>query len=100
MTYSQRYSYILSGEIKDIDKIPAKTKNNAVKALIVLSKYLGIHEDFKTQLKSYGIKLSSADAFSSLLETSSENNKIRARLTSSTCIRHRLERSTSTNLID
>ena len=53
MTYSRKYSNILLlGDIKEIDKISPKTKNTSIKALIILSKYLGINQEFKAQLKS------------------------------------------------
>jgi hypothetical protein len=68
MTYSKKYSNILlSGDIKEIDKISPKTKNTSIKALIILSKYLGINQEFKAQLKSYGIKLFRADALGSFM---------------------------------
>ncbi|NLE06271.1 MAG: hypothetical protein GX638_15910 [Crenarchaeota archaeon] len=68
MTYSKKYSHILlEGTIKDLDLIPPKTKNTTVKSLVILSKYLGIHEQFKAELKSYGIKLFRADAFGSFM---------------------------------
>jgi hypothetical protein len=68
MTYSKMYSHILlSGDIKEIDKISPKTKNTSIKALVILSKYLEIHEEFKGQLKSYGIKLYKADALGSFM---------------------------------
>jgi hypothetical protein len=68
MTYSKMYSHILlSGDIKEIDKISPKTKNTSIKALVILSKYLRIHEEFKGQLKSYGIKLFKADVLSSFM---------------------------------
>ena len=68
MTYSKKYSHILlSGDIKEIDKISPKTKNTSIKALVILSKYLGIREEFKASLKSYGIKLFRVDAFGSFM---------------------------------
>jgi len=68
MTYSKKYSYILfEGSMKDIDLIPPKTKNTSIKSLVILSKYLGVHEQFKAELKSYGIKLFRTDAFGSFM---------------------------------
>ena len=64
MLYAKKYYPLLSGNLRDIDKISATTKNNAIKSLIVLSKFLGIHEEFKEALKSYGVKLQRPDAFS------------------------------------
>lgn len=68
MTYRKKYSHILlEGTIKDLDLIPPKTKNITVKSLVILSKYLGIHEQFKAELKRIGIKLFRADAFCSFM---------------------------------
>jgi intergrase/recombinase len=60
--------------MRDIDKISPKSKNHVVKALIVLSKYLGIHEQFKSSLKNYGVKLFSPDAFSSFMRVYNNQN--------------------------
>jgi len=38
-------------------------KDNAVKSLIVLSKFLGVHKEFRQRLDDYGIKLTRPDAF-------------------------------------
>ena len=66
MSYAKRYSHLLqSGNIGEIDKISATTRSDAVKSLIILSKYLGICEAFRAGLKSYGIRLTRPDAFSS-----------------------------------
>jgi intergrase/recombinase len=65
MLYTKKYNHLLTGNLREIDKIPETTRNNAVKSLIILSKYLGVHEEFKCALKSYGVKLQRPDAFSS-----------------------------------
>jgi hypothetical protein len=54
LSYCKRYNHIMFGDIRDVDKISPKSKNHVVKALIVLSKYLGIHQEFKASLKNYG----------------------------------------------
>jgi intergrase/recombinase len=74
LSYCKRYNHIIFGEIRDIDKISPKSKNHVVRALIVLSKYLGIHEEFKASLKNYGVKLFSPDAFSSFLRVYNNKN--------------------------
>lgn len=63
MTYTKKYHNLLIGNLRDIEYIPESTRNNSIKSLIILSKYLGFHEEFKTALKSYGIKLHRPDAF-------------------------------------
>lgn len=58
---------MLNGNLRDIDTISPTTKNNAVKSLIVLSKFLGIHQEFKSKLQDYGVKLVRPDVFASFL---------------------------------
>jgi intergrase/recombinase len=49
-------------------------RNNVMKALIILSKYLGKHQEFKSKLSQYGIKAQKQDAFSSFLRILNSNN--------------------------
>ncbi len=63
MTYTKKYNHLLYSNLRDIDLIPESTRNNSIKSLIILSKYLGYHEEFRAALKSYGIKLHRPDAF-------------------------------------
>ncbi|NLF87465.1 hypothetical protein GX563_01425, partial [Candidatus Bathyarchaeota archaeon] len=74
MTYTKRYNYLLVGNLRDIDLIPESIRNNLIKALIILSKYLGFHEEFKSALKSYGIKLHRPDAFYSFTRMYTNHN--------------------------
>jgi intergrase/recombinase len=74
LSYCKRYNHIIQGNIKEIDLLLPKSKNSIVKALIVLSKYLGIHQDFKKDLKNYGVKLFSPDAFSSFMRVYTNSN--------------------------
>jgi hypothetical protein len=65
--YTTKYYECLSNPQK-LNEIPASIKANVLKAMIALSKYLGIYEDYKAKLKSHGIKWSSQDtAFSGFL---------------------------------
>jgi intergrase/recombinase len=74
LCYARRYFYLLNGNLRDIDTITPTTKNNAVKSLIILSKFLGIHEEFKRQLNNYGVKLERQDVFSSFLRIYNNHN--------------------------
>ncbi len=74
MTCTKKYNYLLSGNLRDIDLIPESTRNNSIKALIILSKYLGCHEEFRSALKSYGIKLHRPDAFYSFTRMYTNHN--------------------------
>jgi intergrase/recombinase len=58
---------MLNGNLKDLDSFPKHKKNNVLKALIALSKYLGVYEDFKAKIKNYGIKWERQDSLESFL---------------------------------
>jgi intergrase/recombinase len=74
LCYAKRYHYLLNGNLRDIDTIPLTTKNNTVKSLIVLSKFLGIHQEFKSKLQDYGVKLARPDVFASFLRIYNNQN--------------------------
>jgi hypothetical protein len=77
VSYAKRYEHCLFN-VSAIESITPTTRNNAIKSLIVLSKFLGLTEEFKASLKSYGIKLSRPDALSAFTRIYNNNN---ARLT-------------------
>jgi intergrase/recombinase len=62
--------------LKEIEIQPIKdsTKSTIVKALIVLSKFLGIYKEFKERLTNYDIKIHREDSFSSFLRIFNNNN--------------------------
>ena len=58
MCYATKYSHVLeNGNLRELDTLTNDTKTSTVKALILLSKFLGNHTQFKTKLNEYGIKL-------------------------------------------
>jgi len=75
-SYAKRFHRLLYGDLKEIEIQPIKdsTKSTIVKALIVLSKFLGIHSEFKERLTNYGIKIHREDSFSSFLRIFNNNN--------------------------
>jgi intergrase/recombinase len=75
-SYAKRFYRLLYGDLKEIEIQPIKdsTKSTIVKALIVLSKFLGIHKEFKERLTNYGIKIHREDSFSSFLRIFNNNN--------------------------
>jgi len=74
MTYTKKYNHILYGNLRDIDAIPETLRDNSIKSLIALCKYLGFHEQFRAALKSYGIKWRKRDAFSSFSRMYTNHN--------------------------
>ena len=52
----------------------ASVKNATIKSLIILSKFLGIHQEFKQRLRDYGVKMVRPDVFASFLRIYSNQN--------------------------
>jgi intergrase/recombinase len=59
----KKYYWMIEGDLRRIESFSQSKKNNVIKALIALSKYLGIYDEFRLRLKNYGIKLESPDSF-------------------------------------
>ena len=55
LSYSKKY-YSLIHNVKDIDTLPKTIRSNVLKSLACLTKYLGIYDQFKSELKRYSIK--------------------------------------------
>ena len=73
--YVKKYHYLIdSANLRELEMLSSSVKNNVVKSLIILSKYLGIHQQFKQQLLDYGIKLHRQDSFTSFLRILNVNN--------------------------
>jgi intergrase/recombinase len=66
-SYCKRYYNLISGDLKTIDMFSLSVKNNTIKSLIVLSKFLGLHKQFKERLDNYGLKTSRPDSLDSFL---------------------------------
>ena len=54
--YAKKHHEMLTGSLRELDSFSKSKKNNVLKALIALSKYLGVYEQFKAKMKNYGIK--------------------------------------------
>jgi hypothetical protein len=54
--------------------LSASSKANALKALVCLSKYVGIYIEFKEKLKQYGIKWVRPDSFDSFIRIVNNNH--------------------------
>ena len=73
--YVRRYNkFVFSDNLRDLDMLPQSIKNNCIKSLTILSKYLGVYENFTSRLKNYGIKLSSPSTFNAFLRIMNGNN--------------------------
>ncbi|MCW3996986.1 MAG: integrase [Candidatus Bathyarchaeota archaeon] len=71
--YSKKYHNLLS-KVKLIDLIKQSNRNNVIKALITLSKYLGCYTEFKAKMKNYGIKIHRQSAVESFLRIMKASN--------------------------
>lgn len=71
--YCRKYSELLENPLK-LETFKDYKRNNVLKSLIVLSKYLGRHQHFKNKLNQYGIKPSRKDAFASFLRILNNSN--------------------------
>ena len=71
--YSRKYFKLLY-DAKQIDVIQASNRNNVIKSLIVLSKFLGYHEQFKNSLKNYDIKEYRQNSIESFLRIMKASN--------------------------
>jgi len=67
LCYVSRYHHLLYGNLRELDSLSDGVKANTVKALIVLSKYLGKYKEFKERLSNYGVKITVQDSFGSFL---------------------------------
>jgi hypothetical protein len=65
--YAKKHGHLLSGNLRELDLLSASVKNATIKSLIVLSKFLGVHKEFKMRLEDYGIKMSRPDVFASFI---------------------------------
>jgi len=65
--YAKKYHSMLNGSLRDLDTFSKSKKNNVLKALIALSKYLGVYEQFKLRKANHGIKWEKQDALESFL---------------------------------
>jgi intergrase/recombinase len=74
-SYAKRYCHLLfKGNFNEIDFLTESTKSTVIKAIVVLSKFLGIHQSFKQRLIDYGIKIHRENSFSSFLRIFNVNN--------------------------
>lgn len=74
MCYVRKHYQLLNGDLRQLEMLSPSVKASAIKALIILSKYLGIYEQFKSRLKDYGIKIARPNGFSSFLRILNASN--------------------------
>ena len=72
--YARKYAHLLNGNLRELDLLSASVKNATIKSLIILSKFLGIHQEFKQRLQDYGVKMVRPDVFASFLRIYNNQN--------------------------
>jgi intergrase/recombinase len=81
MSYTRRFKHLVSkdSDLRELDNLNNSIKTNAIHSLIIFSKYLGLHEEFKNRLKNYGIKphrQNTYDSFIRILNSNTNDNDI------------------------
>jgi intergrase/recombinase len=66
LNYSKHYFNLLH-DIRTIDLVKQTNKNNVIKSLSVLSKFLGLSTEFNSKLHDYGVKRSRTDSLQTFL---------------------------------
>ena len=72
--YAKKYSYMINGDLRGLDTLSPSVRNQVIKCLISLSKYLGVRSQFRQKLRDYGVKLYRSDVFSSFLRMLNGSN--------------------------
>jgi hypothetical protein len=72
--YAKKYGHLLNGNLRELDLLSPSVKNVTIKSLIILSKFLGFHQEFKHRLQDYGVKMARPDVFASFLRIYNNHN--------------------------
>jgi intergrase/recombinase len=72
--YAKKYAYLINGNLRQLDILSPSVRNATIKSLIILSKFLGVHQDFKMRLQDFGVKMARPDVFASFLRIYNNKN--------------------------
>jgi intergrase/recombinase len=75
-SYAKKYHWMLAGNLRELDSFSKSKKNNVLKSLIALSKYLGVYQSFKLRVASYGIKWEYQDSLEAFLRITEPKEEI------------------------
>jgi intergrase/recombinase len=76
LSYARKYHWMLTGDLRELDSFSKSKKNNVLKSLIALSKYLGCYQSFKLRVASYGIKWEYQDSLEAFLRITEPKEEI------------------------
>jgi intergrase/recombinase len=65
--YAKKYHGMLIGNFKELESFSKSKRNNVLKAVIALSKYLGTYSEFKAKMANYGVKWQNQNSFESFI---------------------------------
>jgi intergrase/recombinase len=75
LCYSKRFYHLaLSGNLQEIQLLPATIRNNTIKSLVVFSKFHGFHKQLSEKLKEFDIKPTRPDTLSAFLRILNASN--------------------------
>jgi intergrase/recombinase len=75
IAYVRKYSHILfSDNVRELDNLPASIRNNVIKSLTILSKYLAIYDQWHEKLNKSGIKLNGVSNYNAFLRIMTNSN--------------------------
>jgi intergrase/recombinase len=74
LSLTRRFNHLLYGNLREVEVMPVGIRNNAINSLIVLSKFLGIHQEFNDRLRDYGVRKVKQDAFASFMRIYNNNS--------------------------
>jgi intergrase/recombinase len=64
---AKTHQHLFYGNLGELEKFSKWKKNNVLKSLVALSKFLGVYEEFRAKVKSYGVKWSYQNSVDSFL---------------------------------
>lgn len=72
----EKYGYLIySDNLRDLELLTNWQRTHAIKALIMLSKYLGTYTEFKARLNEHGIKMYRTNGLTAFLRILNANDK-------------------------
>jgi intergrase/recombinase len=75
LCYAWKYGDLVnSADLKELDSVPASIKNNVIKTLVILSKFLGNSQEFRSRLKDFDIKPTRPDTLNAFLRILNVSN--------------------------
>lgn len=75
--YARKHHELLNSDLSELEHFSKSKKNTVLKALIALSKYLGVYVQFKNRIKAYGIIWERQNSVESFLRIINAKNDLK-----------------------